>query len=354
MSEQNASVRRSATLLDVAERAGVSRATASLVLRETGRVSEDTRRRVREAMAEVGYVYNRSAAAMRSNSTKTVGVLVTHIGNPFFGEVIGGLQETLDSAGYSCILASSDDDAARQDRAIAELRSHKVSAIAVVPATTSRPDFSQELAALAVPYVMVTRHTRDMSAPFIGPDNVLGGRLVMTHLLEHGARSFVYVGGSTAIHNRLDRRRGMLDALEHADVEPSRFIDLPIENSREDVVQAGLQMLDDHALPDAILCHSDNVAFGVYRALRIRGVSRDVRVTGYDDIATARLWEPPLTTVSTNPAELGVRAAQHLLDQIENGVNQGFVKTAPHLIVRESCGCARHAAGQSERIELLE
>ncbi len=340
MMERNTSPgRHDATLLDVAERAGVSRATASLVLRDTGRVSEATRQRVREAMAEVGYVYNRSAAAMRSNSTKTIGILVTHIGNPFFGELVGGLQEALGAAGYSCILASSGDDAAQQDRAIAEMRSHKVSAVAIAPATTSREDYSAELRALNLPHVMITRHSGDLSAPFVGPDNVLGGRLAMAHLIEHGAQSFAYIGGSPAIHNRTDRRRGMHEALASAGIARTALIDLPSETGPQDGLAAGFELIDEHPLPDAILCHSDSIAFGVYRALRIRGLSSAVRVTGYDDIAFAELWEPPLTTISTRPAALGERAAQHLLKQIEHGVNDGFVNMPPRLVVRESCGC---------------
>lgn len=340
MSERNGSTAvRGATLLDVAERAGVSRATASLVLRDTGRVSEATRQRVRDAMAEVGYVYNRSAAAMRSNSTKTIGILVTHIGNPFFGELIGGLQEALGAAGYSCILASSGDDAAQQDRAIAELRSHKVGAVAIVPATTSRQDYSRELNELELPHVMLTRHSGDLGAPFVGPDNVLGGRLAMAHLIEHGARSFAYLGGSLAIHNRTERRRGMQDALAAAGIPTTALVDLPSGRGSQDGLRVGLELIDTHPLPDAILCHSDNIAFGVYRALRLRGLATAVRVTGYDDIATAELWEPPLTTISTRPAAIGERAAQHLLNQIEHGVNEGFVVMTPQLVIRESCGC---------------
>jgi LacI family transcriptional regulator len=269
----------------------------------------------------------------------TVGILVTHLGNPFFAELVGGLQETLGAAGYTCILATSGDDVQQQDRALAELRSHRVSAVALVPATGTDARFLNNLRALGLPHVMMSRHGNDTSVPYVGPDDVLGGRLATEHLISHGAQTFAYVGGSPAIRARQDRQKGMKDALTVAGIDPSQVIDMPSETSGQGGLRAGSELLASHPLPDAIVCHSDSVAFGVYRALRIRNLVSAVRVTGYDDIATAELWEPPLTTVATHPAFLGERSAKHLLDQIQRGVDDGFVRIPPRLQIRESCGC---------------
>ncbi|MFH8248996.1 LacI family DNA-binding transcriptional regulator [Microbacterium sp. B2969] len=340
-----------ATLLDVAERAGVSRATASLVVRDTGRVSTATRERVRRAMSELGYVYDRAAAAMRSHSTRSIGVIVTHVGNPFFAELIGGFQEELQSLGYSCILTTSGDDVQQQQRALDELRSHKVAAVAFAPATGTGAEFTANLEHLELPFVMMTRQIRDNDpVPYVGPDDVAGGRLAAEHLLSHGARTFAYLGGASTVQSRADRRAGLAEAMSAAGLDTASVIDITSETSGRGGLRAAEQMLTQHDMPDAIMCHSDSVAFGVYRALRIRDLAASVRVTGYDDIATAELWEPPLTTVATHPAALGQRAARHLIDQLENDTNAGFLRVLPTLRVRQSCGCSAVLARDKETL----
>ncbi|MFT4215928.1 MAG: LacI family DNA-binding transcriptional regulator [Micropruina sp.] len=348
-------MRHEITLKDVAARAGVSRTTASNVMSGGGRFSEDTRERVHRAMRELGYVYNRSAASLRTQRTRTVGVMVTHIASPFHAELLVGLEAALTAAGFLSLVATTADDPARQDTLVAELREQRIAALAIVPATGTSPGLLEQLAQARLPHVLMTRYLPGVPAPYVGPDDVLGGRLAAEHLLQHGSRSFAYVGGSAGMVSRHDRRRGIQLGLAAGGMDPVQLQDIPGSSTGPGGLLIGKQLLAGGPLPDAIVCHSDSVAFGVYRALRSSGRAQGIRIIGYDNVHNAALWEPPLTSVATNPITLGRAAAQLILEQIgddpesvaddstgsfrvlPDGLSRVF---EPQLMVRESCGCA--------------
>ncbi|WP_460959039.1 LacI family DNA-binding transcriptional regulator [Parasphingorhabdus pacifica] len=328
------------TLNEVAEHAGVSRATASLVIRGTGRVSEATRNRVQQSMHTLGYVYNRGAASLRSRHGDTIGVVVTNLANPFFGELLKGLEHELNQAGYTCLLVDTNNDVDAQYRAVTELRERQVASLAIVPASGTTGDFVDMLNAWGMEHIFMTRYLRDVETHYVGADDVLGGRLAAEHLLEHGRTTFAYAGGPESVLSRWDRITGATQALQDHGLTASALADYPGETSGRGGLAIAKQLLAQDRLPEAILCHSDHVAFGIYRALRQHGRSGETRVIGYDDIATAALWEPPLTSVSTRSTELGQRAAQTLLTHISTPADHPVVTTTqPTLVVRESCGC---------------
>lgn len=334
------------TLADVAERAGVSRATASLVVRGTGRVSDATRTHVQSVMDELGYVYNRGAAALRQQSGDTIGVVVTNPTNPFFGELLTSLASALESRGFTCLLAYSGDDVSAQLRAVHELRERQVAGMAIVPATGTPPELVEKLADWSMPHVFMTRYVSGVETHYVGADDVRGGFLAADHLLAHGARSVLYLGGVAGVQSRHDRLAGARQAMATHGSGSRSGGGLTLTDIHSPVSGAGgLAAMDEFlrsggSLPDAVMCHSDNVAFGVYRAMRIHGLHNAVRLTGYDDIATAALWEPPLTTISTHGSDLGDRAAAKLVAQIQGAPDEPVVElTSPQLVVRQSCGC---------------
>ncbi|NUP73929.1 MAG: LacI family DNA-binding transcriptional regulator [Sinomonas sp.] len=328
------------TLKDVAAHAGVSRTTASNVLTGTGRVSTETRDRVHRAMREMGYVYNRGAASLRTQRTTTVGVIVTDIANPFFGELLVGLESALAEAGFRSLVVASSDDPVRQDELVAELREYQIAGLAIMPATRSGRSFLEGLEASRIPHVFVTKYLEGVSAPYVGPDDRLGGRLAAEHLLSHGCETFAFVGGLAGHLSRRDRIAGVRDALTEAGVDLGQLIDVESASSGAGGMLAGEQLVERGKLPEAIVCQSDGVAFGVYRALRVAGRASEVRVVGYDDVRTAALWEPPLTSVATRPERLGRAAAELLLEEIAEPSGRISERIfAPELVVRQSCGC---------------
>ncbi|WZO53515.1 LacI family transcriptional regulator [Microbacterium sp. LWH7-1.2] len=334
------------TLNDVAAHAGVSRATASLVLRQTGRVSEATRERVRASMSALGYVPDRGAAALRNHTSNTVGVVVTNLANPFFGELLHGLEKSLAAAGFACLLVDTSDDPDAQDAAVRELRGHKVAGLAIVPATGTTAEFPASLQELGLPFVFMTRYLPGTPAPYVGADDVLGGNLAARHMIDvHNATTIAYVGGPIGMLSRENRIGGVKRAMADAGIAATSLHEFPSETSGAGGLQAGRELIDSGLRPDVIICHSDSVAFGVYRALRLHGLADDIAVTGYDDVATAALWEPPLTSISTHGTELGHRAAAHLLEQLAGGNPQLVQRTTPEIAVRQSCGCPAQSIG---------
>ncbi|MFE4542337.1 LacI family DNA-binding transcriptional regulator [Arthrobacter sp. NPDC056727] len=331
------------TLKDVAAHAGVSRTTASYVVTGTGRMSQKTRDRVHASIKELGYVYNRGAASLRTQRSSTIGVVVTNISSPFFGELLVGLEGELRAHGFLSLVVATGDDPTRQEQLIAELREHQIAGLAAVPASGSSPDLLDAIRASGTPHVFMTRYLEGEPAPYIGPDDVQGGRLAAQHLLEHGCRTIAYLGGRDIVLSRRDRLDGVRNAIADAGLDEAALTDIQGDATGEAGLAAGEQLLAAGPLPDGVICHSDSVAFGFYRALRVHGVPvESVRVIGYDDIRGAALWEPPLTSVATHAERLGKLSARKLLAALGalNAPTADLVeKVAPELIVRQSCGC---------------
>lgn len=331
------------TLKDVAAHAGVSRTTASYVVMGIGRVSQKTRERVHASIKELGYVYNRGAASLRTQRSSTIGVVVTNISSPFFGELLVGLESELRAHGFLSLVVATGDDPARQEQLIAELREHQIAGLAAVPASGSSPDLLDAIRSSGIPHVFMTRYLDGEPAPYIGPDDVQGGRLAARHLLDHGSRTFAYLGGRDIVLSRRDRLNGVRGAIRDAGLDDAALTDIPGGATGEDGLQAGERLLAAGTLPDGVICHSDSVAFGFYRALRTNGIPVDsVRVIGYDDIRGAALWEPPLTSVATHAEHLGMLSARKLLaglGALDVPAADLVEKVAPELVVRQSCGC---------------
>lgn len=343
MDRSNGSLARkpSITLADVAAYAGVSRATASLVLRDTGRVSAATRQRVLNSMSDLGYIPDKTAAALRHHSTNTVGVVVTNLANPFFGELLRGFERAMGTANYTCLLTDTGDDADAQLATIQELRSHRVAGLAIIPASGTSPDTLIKLQGAGLPFTLMSRYVPDTEFPFVGADDALGGELVARHMIEiHGCKNLAYVGGPQRVLSRADRMAGVRRAMIDNGLDPESLIDIPSPTTGHGGLNATESLLASGSRPDTILAHSDGVAFGAYRALRKLGLANEIPVTGYDDVSTAELWEPPLTSVATHGEQLGRLAAEHLLSRLNGLKTEPVLITKPALVVRESCGCA--------------
>ncbi|MGY1552762.1 LacI family DNA-binding transcriptional regulator [Microbacterium sp. A588] len=328
------------TLTDVARRAGVSRATASLVLRDTGSLSDATRVRVRAAMDELGYVYHRAAAAMRAGRTQSIGLIVPDVSNGFTAEMTVAIERTLAAAGHVTLMANSLEDASRQDLLVSSMLERNVDGLIVVPAVGTDQSFKQRLVDVSLPVLIATRDIDAATLAYAGIDNLAGGRLAASHLVEHGVQTVAYIGGETGLAPRRDRLVGAKEVLVRAGAQLA--LDLPGPANGEWARDLVNSLASSGDLPEAIICHNDIVAFGLFRALRERGFSREAlpRVVSYDEVPAAALWEPPLTTVGARGLDVGNSCAEALLSRIANpdGAPE-TVLVSPHLIVRESCGC---------------
>lgn len=330
------------TLLDVAKRAGVSRSTASNLVRGVGRASEQTRDRVFKAMEELGYVYNRAAGSLRTSSSRTVGVVITNIHRAHFGELLVGMEQAFTEAGYTLFVVSTLDRLERQERAISSLREHNVDGLVVVPATGSDEKLIGTLEQWGVPSVFVSRRIPGIDHPYVGIDNEHGGYLAARHLIEHGCAAFVYIGSRAGVSIHLERVSGVRRAIE----EGRGGVELTVVEG-ETTSATGYQVVRDLVRRgvsfDAVIGHGDHVALGAQRALYDLGFPApgepgSVRVIGYDGIDAASYWTPALTTLAVNANSLGRQAAFSILQAIDTGEPVASALPRPSLIVRESCG----------------
>ena len=358
------------TLEDVARDARVSRATASLVLRESPLVAKETRAKVLASMQRLGYVYNRAAAMLRTRRSQAIGLVITDITNPFFAQMTVGSESYLERADQAVLLSTTSDRADRQDRLLETMHEYGVDGVLLCPAMGTSARTLERLRAWRLPFVLVVRYlvaaeahllaaqgsdaagdgragdgraVRDaVGVDYVGADNVVGAEMAVEHLLGHGHRRIAMIGGPPNSSARRDRQQGYRSALRRhgVAVDPSLAITSPV--TRDGGHQAILKLLELDDPPTAALCYNDVVAFGVMLGLRAAGKvpGRDCAVIGFDDIDEAALWRPALTTVSISPRQIGVKAAELLLERIahpEEGPRQIIIP--PRLIVRKSCGC---------------
>lgn len=329
------------TLAAVAAHAGVSRATASLVLRGTGRVSDETRQRVLDAMVELGYVYDRVAASMRTQQTPVVGVMISDIANAFFAELFSGLEAELGAGGFLPFVANTGRDLRRQDELLTVLREHRVAALAIAPVVGTSPSFIAGLQEARIGHVLMTHPVAGVRAPYVGPDDERGGYLAAAHLIEvHACRSLLVLGGAPRALNRRDRVRGVRAAAREYGLPSGAVTDRAAPANDATGLALGRRVIADGPLPDGVVCAADVTAMGLYRAAREAGAPLPAHVTGYDDVPSAQLWEPPLTTIATHAIELGRRAGRMLIERMAAPDSDPAVELlTPELVVRASCGC---------------
>jgi DNA-binding LacI/PurR family transcriptional regulator len=329
------------TLMDVARHCGVSRATVSLVLNDSPLVAEKTRDRVRQAMTELGYVYNRAAASLRTQHSDAIGVVLTNITNPYFAEIAAGLQDTLTSRSVP-LLAVSGEDRDLQHRLVRSLVERNVEGIVLVPAHGTTPNDLPDL--VGTPLVLLARRLNGMDADYVGAQNRDGGYAAAEHLYSHGCRRIAFVGGYADSSAREERAGGVEEFLNDHGLQLDAEHSVVCEPARPQARDAAMRLLIQDPDVDGIICFSDVVAFGVLDAIADmnRSIGSDVRVIGFDDVHDAGLNRPSLSSVAVPARETGRRAAQLVLERAagstEPAVREEFpVKLEP----RETCGCPR-------------
>lgn len=339
----NSRTPKTITLNDVARDVGVSRSTVSLVLRNSPLVADETRSRVLASIQRLGYVYNRGAASLRSQQSKTIGLVVTDITNPFFAELTIGVEEGLEEAQYTAFLGNTSDTLRKQITLLERMQEHRPDGILLCPTAGTTLEQIRRIQH-QTPLVFFVRYLPDLgfkNFDYVGVDNVQGAAIATAHLLAHGHTRIAFIGGSADSSARRDRMLGYSNQMKAAGlaIDDRLFVVGPV--TREAGRQAVLHLLERPDPPTAALCYNDVVAFGVQLGLQASGrrTGQDFAIVGFDDISEAALWQPALTTVALEPRRLGRLAAQLLLDRIEQPdapVRQ--IVFACRLVVRDSCG----------------
>ncbi len=332
---------RRVTLSDVAADAGVSRATASLVLRGSPLVAEHTRDLVLASMHKLGYVYNRAAASLRAQRSHAVGLAVTDITNPFFAELAVGIEAYLGEANYIVLLTHTAEQLDKQDRLLAMMQGYQVDGLLLCPARGTSLQTIEQLRRWKLPFVLIARYLPDSDVDYVGADNVAGAEMALDHLLALGHRRIAFLGGPSDSSARHDRLTGYRNALERHGVTPDEALSITSPVTREGGYAAMIDLLHLSEPPTAALCYNDIVAFGAMLSLQAAGHApgQDFAIVGFDNIADSALWRPALTTVSITPQQIAEEAVGLLLDRIAHPDDPPRqLILAPELVVRESSG----------------
>lgn len=331
---------RRSSIGDVARLAGVSVGTVSNVLNRPERVAEATRERVLQAIERLSFVPNASARQLRAGTITTVGAIVLDIRNPFFTEVARGIEDRLEPAGHTLMLASSDDDHDREARYLRLFEEHGVSGLLVVPAGDDlTPLLALTARGMNVVLLDVPSPTATLSS--VAVDDIAGGRAAGEHLLDLGHREILVLNGAHTIRQCRDRLEGLQRAVERRGLDPARVLREVTLRSLDagGGAEAFAALLDADAAPRAVFCVNDLVAIGVQREIRRRRPELLARtaIVGYDDVELVAELATPLTSVRQPTHAIGYRAADLLLSRDAHGdpVHEQVV-FQPELVVRST------------------
>ncbi|MEO9338256.1 LacI family DNA-binding transcriptional regulator [Mesorhizobium sp. SB112] len=333
------------TLLDVAQHAGVSRATASLVVRGSSLVSTATRASVEASMLELGYVYNLSAARMRASRSRTAGVIIPNLTNPFFAVLLAGIESVLETAGLAVILANSNESAPKQDGFVNRMREHGVDGLIVCPAEGTEQRFIEDAHRWDIPMVQTLRMVPGTSGDYAGMDPDVGMREAIQCLADFGHRRIGYIAADTFHSAHTERLASFHTAMTENGFEPLFVREL--QSTHHAARMAAPDIMNRPARPTALVCHNDVLGLGLHRGLSDLGVmpGRDVSLVGFDNVAEADLVRPGLASVATEPFKVGETAARLLLRRIEQPEAEIARTVVPtYFVQRGSCGPLRSAA----------
>ncbi len=325
-----------ATIEDVAARSGVSTATVSRVLSGSAPARPETRDRVLAAARELDYRPSGIARALKRQETRTLGLVVTDITNPFYPQLVRAVESAAHERGYGIVLANGGDDAARELEHLDLLIERRVDGIVIVSSRMTRRH-AERLQGTAVPVVLVNDTVAGSGLPTVTTAHRRGARLATEHLIGLGHRRIGHVGAPADQAASGQRRLGVRDAMRAAGLRE------PLVAIGDGGVAGGAQAAEALIVAGitGIVAYNDLTAIGALRALRRAGIGvpEQVSVVGFDDIDLAAWTDPPLTTIRQPTDALGRWAVDHLVDLLSGaggGGGETPVVLQPELVVRGS------------------
>ncbi len=338
-------INKKANIKDVAERAGVSVTTVSMVLSEKGRISSDTIDKVNQAVQDLGYIKNRTASNLRSQKSTLIGLILRDISDPYYAEVAAGISEVLEEKGYMLFLAQSGTSQEKFDQCLATMIAQDIGGIIFCPIRDSGIPNLDKVKNVGLPIVCVARAKINQQIDFVGPDNMQAAKIATEYLIKQGHRQIAYVGGQSDSLSRAERLGGYCSTLMQFGLPFKPEWVVECDKSQTASAEAVSQLINKNPKITAILCHYSSTAFGavygVNRANRSVGkdnyIGQQVAIIGFDDVPEAELIQPSLTFVSSPIRDIGRQAGHRLINQINDkgSVPQSLI-LSPELIARNS------------------
>ena len=329
------------TLRHIAEQLGVSTATVSLAMRDNERISLNTRKRVKAALAENGYVYARSAASLRTDKTHTVGIILNNVSDPFFSALLASLEEALAKTGRTVFLCNTGESLERQGDFIRTMAEYNADGIIVSPAIGSTVEHFSPRHVPVPPLVFVSRAMLGSGFDHVISDDREAGRLATERLLSLGHRRIAVVGGDSSASPFGERLRGHREALAGESVAFDDELVRPSVPTRPEGFKAARWIAGLTPRPTAAICYNDSIALGLFHGLAKEGLlpGKNFALIGHEDVEEASLVSPALSVTRVSRDEMGRQAAATLIERIDNpDAPPQRIVLKTELIVRETCG----------------
>jgi LacI family transcriptional regulator len=343
MTTSNVRAGAAVTLRDVARVAGVHPATVSRALNEETRalVNEETARRVLKAAETLGYQPNPIARGLKTNRSYTIGVLIPDLTNPLFPPILRGIEDRLETGGYTPLIANTDNDPERELLDSQTMRARQVDGII---AATARRDhrLHDALIEAGIALVLVNRRQDQLPVSSATADDRMGMRLSVEHLVSMGHTRIAHLGGPLDYSTGLDRHDSFHETMRTAGLEPDPELVLVAEAFTEaEGARLCEQLMAGERDFTAVAAANDLLALGCYDVLAERGLRcpEDISVVGFNDMPFAARFQPPLTTIHIPHYEIGMGAAELMLERLQDADSEPReIRLEPSLTVRESTG----------------
>jgi len=325
------------SIKDIARAARVSHSTVSRALRGSPLVNPKTAARIRRMAKKLGYLPSALGRSLKTRRTRTLGVVVNTIADPVMAELVAGIQEVANRAGYSILLAESHSEPEREIRAVRALLEHRVDGL-LAAASRVGPGYAGLLEPIGVPIVLINNQHPKLYRHVVSIDSLPGSRAITEHLIALGHRRIGYIGDRFGYQTDVERFTGYLEALRAHGIEARPELAVKGDGMIAGGVEAMTALLELRRPPTAVFCYNDLTAIGAMRAIRARGwrVPQDVSVAGFDDLFISADTNPPLTTVRQPKMHMGELAAEILLKVLAGENCEQEVRVPGELVIRES------------------
>lgn len=337
------------TIDDVAARAGVSKGTVSKVLGGGNYyVAEETRERISAAVEELDFRPNTIARGLKRRRSQTIGVIVASISNPLYAELIAGVDEALAGSDYTLIFGSSEGSAQKEMALVRSMQQRQVEGIVMASVTLDDNEVEHQIEA-GLNVVLASRNLARVVADAVISDNTAGASAAVRHLAEHGHRRIAHVAGPQEVVPFAERRAAYEETVAELGLElAEELCVVAIGTTLEAGAAAAARLLECSTPPSAVFVGSDGLALGVLDACARAGVRvpEDLAVIGFDNIWVGRMPGIQLSTIDSDARRIGRRAAERLIERIDETFLEGAWDHDPEvevlpatLVARRTCGC---------------
>ena len=329
------------TIKDVAKKAGVSPATASRVAGNYGYVSQEKRRKVLEAIAQLGYKPDRIAQSMVTKTTRTVGFVVTDIQNPFFAQLARGVEDAIWEHGYALFLANTDENLERENAILTALQEKRVDGLVLVPASSRYSSARNALINQGIPIILLDRASDGLETDTILVDNRQGAYTAVSHLIELGHRRIGMIVDNLDITTNEERIAGYRSALVDHNLTVEENLIKSCQFSQQSAYTLALEMLRRPDRPSALFTAYNLISIGTLIAIHDSGlrIPEDISIVGFDDVEWNQVISPKLTATAQPVYEMGKVAGERLIARLKGDKSPPLeIRLKTRFIVRDSSG----------------